>query len=548
MKKRIFCLFLVLALCLGTVPATVLAADPMTKVSVTDTAVNENHMVYDVNGIGGNFYYNVPEGGATMLVFFSASCGRSQTLFTQLNKCSWIQNPNVNIIAIETRHRSTQSLAEFVDTYAPDTWDHIQYYYANEAMLWSYWFLVSDQGSTSWPVVYLISEDGTIEYADMAMAIPDRIQESLRQMSPAFDAHMNQIPETSFGTDVAITGALFYDTTSQILDLVNKERAAVGLPALILDEKLTYCAMLRAVECSLYYSHTRPTGEAYSSVLADSIPTGSSAENIAYGQRSPEAVMTAWMNSDGHRKNILRANMTHLGVGAAYVNGRFFWVQLFHDAATATENYERTNNSVFLATVSTVKEYLKPLHTQTKLEFVLEAGNTTSRRISLLYTCYDGEVSCPLLPTLIDLDNPQAEVPLQDDSGNTVATICAAMDGSGDLIVTAISPGTVTAQLPVYEGEENPITLNIAVKAAAPSSGVNVLRVYGDNRFQTAFEVADQLKENQGISKFNTVIVASGADFADALSGSYLAAVTHAPILLGYTKGDYNRQIGRAHV
>ena len=57
-------------------------------------------------------------------------------------------------------------------------------------------------------------------------------------------------------------------------------------------------------------------------------------------------------------------------------------------------------------------------------------------------------------------------------------------------------------------------------------------RIYGDNRYETAFRVADAMKQNLGVSKFDTVIVASGTSFPDALSGSYLACIKNAPILL----------------
>ena len=59
-------------------------------------------------------------------------------------------------------------------------------------------------------------------------------------------------------------------------------------------------------------------------------------------------------------------------------------------------------------------------------------------------------------------------------------------------------------------------------------------RVTGDNRFETAFLTADKMKEVMGVEKFDTIIVASGLNFADALSGSYLATVKKAPILLVY--------------
>ncbi|MBQ8897026.1 MAG: cell wall-binding repeat-containing protein [Clostridia bacterium] len=69
-------------------------------------------------------------------------------------------------------------------------------------------------------------------------------------------------------------------------------------------------------------------------------------------------------------------------------------------------------------------------------------------------------------------------------------------------------------------------------ESAPLPEGDSVTRVYGNDRYQTAFDVADQLKEDLGIAKFSTVVVTSGTDFADALSGSYLAAVKNAPILL----------------
>lgn len=70
----------------------------------------------------------------------------------------------------------------------------------------------------------------------------------------------------------------------------------------------------------------------------------------------------------------------------------------------------------------------------------------------------------------------------------------------------------------------------------------NVERMAGANRFDTAYMVANKLKEALGVEKFDAVVVACGTDFADALAGSYLAAVKKAPILLSYHKGNYNEQ------
>lgn len=117
----------------------------------------------------------------------------------------------------------------------------------------------------------------------------------------------------------------------QVVDLVNKERAKAGLSALTLDKTIESAALVRAKEIEVSFSHTRPNGSSFSTVLSENgISYRGAGENIAWGQTSPEAVMEAWMNSEGHRANILNASFTKIGVGY-YQNsaGRKFWTQLF---------------------------------------------------------------------------------------------------------------------------------------------------------------------------------------------------------------------------
>ena len=102
----------------------------------------------------------------------------------------------------------------------------------------------------------------------------------------------------------------------RIVELVNAERAKVGIHALRLDNEVTKAAGIRVKEIQTSFSHTRPDGRSFSSVLTDNgIRFTGAGENIAWGQRSPEEVMQAWMNSDGHRANILNARFTKIGVG-----------------------------------------------------------------------------------------------------------------------------------------------------------------------------------------------------------------------------------------
>lgn len=116
----------------------------------------------------------------------------------------------------------------------------------------------------------------------------------------------------------------------QVVALVNAERAKVNLPALTMSEDLNYAAQIRAKETVQSFSHTRPNGSSFSSVLKENgISYRGAGENIAWGQRTPEAVVNAWMNSEGHRANILNKNYTSIGVGYHLNGSTPYWAQLF---------------------------------------------------------------------------------------------------------------------------------------------------------------------------------------------------------------------------
>ncbi len=117
----------------------------------------------------------------------------------------------------------------------------------------------------------------------------------------------------------------------EVVRLVNAERAKEGLAPLTINTKVQAAAMVRAKECEQLFSHTRPDGSSFATALKEqNISYRSAGENIAWGQRSPEEVMKAWMNSSGHRANIMNPNFTTIGVGY-YENakGTDYWCQLF---------------------------------------------------------------------------------------------------------------------------------------------------------------------------------------------------------------------------
>ncbi|MBR7081326.1 MAG: S-layer homology domain-containing protein, partial [Oscillospiraceae bacterium] len=137
---------------------------------------------------------------------------------------------------------------------------------------------------------------------------------------------------------VTVKGKARYDLVQAVLDSVNRNRADNGLSAFTLSGQLTEMAMLRAAECVVSFSHTRPNGELCFSIDSDGSYTGGyvNAENIANGQRSASDVMTAWMNSEGHRNNILNRNSTQIGIGCFECDGTLYWVQLFGTGSDTT--------------------------------------------------------------------------------------------------------------------------------------------------------------------------------------------------------------------
>ena len=120
------------------------------------------------------------------------------------------------------------------------------------------------------------------------------------------------------------------DFASQVVALVNAERTKQGLSALTIDTKVQQAALVRAKESTQSFSHTRPNGSSFSTALTEAgVSYRTAGENIAYGQRTPQQVMNAWMNSSGHRANILNKDFTTIGVGYTVINGTAYWAQLF---------------------------------------------------------------------------------------------------------------------------------------------------------------------------------------------------------------------------
>ncbi|MDQ0883919.1 CAP domain-containing protein [Peribacillus sp. V2I11] len=119
----------------------------------------------------------------------------------------------------------------------------------------------------------------------------------------------------------------------QVLSLVNEERSKSGLPSLEMDSDISNVAILKSEDMrdNNYFNHTSPSyGSPFDMMKSFGISYEYAGENIAAGQPSADAVMKSWMNSPGHKANILNKNYTHIGIGHV-TGGKYthYWTQQF---------------------------------------------------------------------------------------------------------------------------------------------------------------------------------------------------------------------------
>src|SRR5699024_2132648 len=116
----------------------------------------------------------------------------------------------------------------------------------------------------------------------------------------------------------------------EMFELTNNERVNNGLEALQIDYEVSKVAREKSRDMAVngYFDHNSPVyGSPFDMMRTYGITYRTAGENIAMGQRTPNEVVQAWMNSPGHRANILNPNFTHIGVG--YVENGHYWTQQF---------------------------------------------------------------------------------------------------------------------------------------------------------------------------------------------------------------------------
>ncbi len=150
---------------------------------------------------------------------------------------------------------------------------------------------------------------------------------------PTTNNNQTQAPSTTNPTNNNSSNASVSSYEKQVVDLVNAERAKAGVAPLTLDSSISNVARTKSQDMATnnYFAHQSPTyGSAGNMLTKFGIKYTAWGENIASGQKTPQQVVTAWMNSEGHRANILSSTYTKIGVGyATNSKGVPYWTQMF---------------------------------------------------------------------------------------------------------------------------------------------------------------------------------------------------------------------------
>ncbi|WP_112137769.1 CAP domain-containing protein [Glycomyces dulcitolivorans] len=133
------------------------------------------------------------------------------------------------------------------------------------------------------------------------------------------------------GEDDGGSDAPYADAESEVLAIVNDRRSENGCGDLARDSRLDTAARLHAEDMAVndYFDHTSQDGRSPTDRANAQGYEGGVGENIAYGYPDAEAVMEGWMNSEGHRANILNCGYDDIGIGAYDRDGTIYWVQMF---------------------------------------------------------------------------------------------------------------------------------------------------------------------------------------------------------------------------
>ena len=367
-------------------------------------------------------------------------------------------------------------------------------------------------------------------------------QEKEPQVGEAYQADQSQpramAAASSRSVQEYIFGMVNYDWAKQVLTLVNQQRTAQGLPALTLDAGLTNAAMQRAAESSVTFEHKRPDGSPIDSVF----PSANTyyGENLAVGQPSPSEVMKSWMNSQGHKENILDRNYTTIGIGVFSRDGIIYWSQLFGNASTGQATASGVHYSTFSMQVGLDNQ---------KTRFDLSVGQYTAVRDGLRVSGSNRwqTMRSAAMQSMTTRMSGWAIVASGENFPDALAASSLAGALNAPIVLTEKNQlnddSKFALQLAgakdiIVVGGTASVSNNVVNQLKRMSGVTRVQRAWGNGRIGTANAVF--ASGQSGSVWSDTAIIATSGTYADALSVASYAYASRAPIFLVNARSGFD--------
>ena len=256
-----------------------------------------------------------------------------------------------------------------------------------------------------------------------------------------------------------------------VLELLNAARAEEDLLPLQMDSVLMDAAMQRALELSVYYSHTRPNGTNGADIVEW---RGAVGENVAAGRISAAEVMEDWLNSPAHRSNILSEKYRSVGIGVFETGGILYWVQLF-DGGTPRA-VQPTDGSVPAAGVVQTQTELLSLFTPQNTDVALQVGETFA-----LGEIRNQNAGWDFASVVLSKEDLVYSV--SDDSVVAVR----------DSVLTAVDCGTATVTVSVAGAPEALVAYTVTVTAEPPLPTTPSVQIVGTVDMAAAWAVLERV-------------------------------------------------------
>ncbi len=424
---------------------------------------------------------NTDDGKQAVYVFGSfTTCYNTAAAVRALSKCVTYYDKNkISMFVIDIGYVDSQDLASWLDSNKISE-DVVVGSILSSSREKNFYETCADKtvgyGSFTMPIIVYRGTDGAIYTHTTGYQTESAICTNIEAGGLNKSTGSEEEPVGEKEGLLYVSSGLKYSMAYEILDLVNAEREKEGLPALVMDKDLLDAAMQRAVECEVYYAsdHTRPNGQ-----RCFTASTKMNGENIAWGYGSAAQVMNAWMSSEGHKANILRAEFHSIGIGVADTGGGLAFTQCFGVGKAETlQKPSDVASKTF--EVRYIKSRVAPSLTQSSVN--LTPGETYSVAIRTLNA-----------PVSYYLDKIMANSYTWKSSDETVA----AVDEFGK--VTGIKAGKATVTGTNVLNKEHTLTLEVTVEGNLP----NVSSI-------TLNETSLQLKENETFLLVATVTADAG--------------------------------------